>query len=162
MRTHLRFSLIAGVVVVAPATSIAQQIVVGPNVQISAARARDAHSEPVIASDPNHAERLIAASHIAHHDTVGTKSIAYVSFDTGKTWTVSLDKRDSTITADAAVAMASTARRCSRRSRAGACIARATAAGRGIRRRKRRPHTGGIANTSSPISVRVSITDACT
>jgi hypothetical protein len=104
MRTHLRFSLIAGVVVVAPATSIAQQIVVGPNVQISAARSRDAHSEPVIASDPNHAERLIAASHIAHHDTVGTKSIAYVSFDTGKTWMVSLDKRDSTITADAAVA----------------------------------------------------------
>src|SRR3954466_7917781 len=82
----------------------AQQIVVGPNVQISSARARDAHSEPVIASDPNHAERLIAASHISHHDTVGTKSIAYASFDTGKTWTVSLDKRDSTITADAAVA----------------------------------------------------------
>ena len=104
MRTHLRLSLIAGVVVVAPATSIAQQIVVGPNVQISGARARDAHSEPVIASDPNHAERLIAAAHIAHHDTVGTKSIAYVSFDTGKTWMVSLDKRDSTITADAAVA----------------------------------------------------------
>jgi hypothetical protein len=104
MRTHLRFSLIAGAVVVAPATSIAQQIVVGPNVQISGARARDAHSEPVIASDPNHAERLIAASHISHHDTVGTKSIAYVSFDTGKTWMVSLDKRDSTITADAAVA----------------------------------------------------------
>jgi len=87
-----------------PAPAVAQQIVVGPNVQISAARARDAHSEPVIAADPNHPERLIAASHIAHHDTVGTKSIAYVSFDTGKTWTVSLDKRDSTITADAAVA----------------------------------------------------------
>ena len=46
MRTILRFSLIAGVVVVAPAASVAQQIVVGPNVQISAARARDAHSEP--------------------------------------------------------------------------------------------------------------------
>ena len=39
----------------------AQQIVVGPNVHISSARARDAHSEPVIATDPNHAERLIAA-----------------------------------------------------------------------------------------------------
>ncbi|HEY5061267.1 MAG TPA: sialidase family protein [Gemmatimonadaceae bacterium] len=87
-----------------PTTVTAQQIIVGPNVQISAARARDAHSEPVIAADPNHAERLIAASHIAHHDTVGTKSIAYVSFDTGKTWSVSLDRRDSTITADAAVA----------------------------------------------------------
>jgi len=47
---------------------------------------------------------LIAASHIAFRDTVGTKSIAYVSFDTGRTWQVSLERRDSTITADAAVA----------------------------------------------------------
>jgi hypothetical protein len=82
----------------------AQQITVGPNVQISAARPRDAHSEPVIATDPNRAERLIAASHIAFRDTVGTKSIAYVSFDTGRTWQLSLERRDSTITADAAMA----------------------------------------------------------
>ena len=102
MRTPLLYGvLIAGSVVPAVA---AQQIIVGPNVAISAARARDPHSEPVIAADPSHPERLIAASHIAYHDTVGTKSIAYVSFDTGKTWSVSLERRDSTITADAAVA----------------------------------------------------------
>jgi hypothetical protein len=101
MRIRLFVAVVAGIM---PALASSQQIVVGPNVQISLARAKDAHSEPVIAADPSHPERLIAASHIAHHDTVGTKSIAYVSFDTGKTWTVSLDKRDSTITADAAVA----------------------------------------------------------
>jgi hypothetical protein len=102
MRTPLLYgALIAGSVVPAVA---AQQIIVGPNVAISGARPRDPHSEPVIAADPNHPERLIAASHISYHDTVGTKSIAYVSFDTGKTWSVSLERRDSTITADAAVA----------------------------------------------------------
>ena len=101
MRIRRLVAFAAGAV---PAAASAQQIVVGPNVQISLARAKDAHSEPVIAADPNHPERLIAASHIARHDTVGTKSIAYVSFDTGKTWSVSLAKWDSTITADAAVA----------------------------------------------------------
>jgi hypothetical protein len=160
MRTRL--FLVAAAVGTLPLIAAAQQIVVGPNVQISAARARDAHSEPVIASDPNHAERLIAASHIAHHDTVGTKSIAYVSFDTGKTWAVSLDKRDSTITADAAVAygvdgsalFATLARWGMYRSRDGAAP--------GIHRRKHRRHTGGIVSISSPISARVSIMGVCT
>ncbi|MDB4873985.1 MAG: hypothetical protein JWM41_431 [Gemmatimonadetes bacterium] len=102
MHQRLLMAVLAGGLI--PPALGAQQIVVGPNVQISAGRARDAHSEPVIASDPNHADRLLAAAHIAYHDTVGTKSIAYVSFDTGKTWSVSLERRDSTITADAAVA----------------------------------------------------------
>jgi len=102
MRTRLIFGVL---IIAAVAPGSAQQIVVGPNVAISAARSRDPHSEPVIAADPSHPERLIAASHIAFHDTSGgTKSIAYVSFDTGKTWNVSLERRDSTSTADAAVA----------------------------------------------------------
>ena len=90
--------------VATPATLRAQKITVGPNVQISAARAGDPHSEPVIAADPAHAERLIAASHIAWQDTTGIKSIAYVSFDTGRTWSLSLERRDSTSGGDAAVA----------------------------------------------------------
>ena len=103
---RLGFTAVALTIVAAasPAALAAQRITVGPNVQISAARARDAHSEPVIAADPKNAQRLIAGSHIAWRDTTGTKSIAYVSFDGGKTWTVSLERRDSTITADAAVA----------------------------------------------------------
>ena len=102
MRHQLLYPLLVTVSMASAAP--AQQIVVGPNIPISAARPRDPHSEPVIATDPNHPERLIAASHIAYHDTSGVKSIAYVSFDTGRTWSVSLDRRDSTITADAAVA----------------------------------------------------------
>lgn len=103
MRNQLRYRLLVAAAAL-PSAMAAQQIVVGPNVAISAARSRDAHSEPVIAADPNHPERLIAASHIAWHDTTGVKSIAYVSFDTGRTWQVSLERRDSTVTADAAVA----------------------------------------------------------
>ena len=37
-------------------------------------------------------------------DRIGNKSIAYVSFDTGKTWSIAVEHRDSTIGADAAVA----------------------------------------------------------
>lgn len=103
MRTRLLHAVLMAASV-APG-AVAQQVIVGPNVAISVARPRDAHSEPVIAADPKRPERLIAASHIAFHDTtMGTKSIAYVSFDTGRTWQVSLERKDSTITADAAVA----------------------------------------------------------
>ncbi len=95
---------LAAATCVMPAILGAQKITVGPNVQISAARAGDPHSEPVIAADPKHAERLIAASHISWLDTTGTKSVAYVSFDTGATWSLSLERRDSTSGGDAAVA----------------------------------------------------------
>src|SRR5262252_3933425 len=102
-RVPLTTAALVVVVAGAPSELVAQRITVGPNVQISVARAKDAHSEPVIATDPKHPERILAASHISWHDTVGTKSIAYVSFDAGKTWQVSLERRDSTVTADAAV-----------------------------------------------------------
>ena len=102
MQTRLLYAVAAAVSL--SSNAAAQQIIVGPNVHISTAKTRDSHSEPVIAADPKHPERLLAASHIAYRDTVGTKSIAYVSFNTGKTWQVSLERRDSTITADAAVA----------------------------------------------------------
>jgi hypothetical protein len=98
------FALVAALVATPLVPLVAQRITVGPNVQISAARAQDAHSEPVLATDPKHAERIIAASHISWHDTIGTKSIAYVSFDAVKTWSLSLDRRDSTSGGDAAVA----------------------------------------------------------
>jgi hypothetical protein len=87
-----------------PSAVVAQKVTVGPNVQISAARPNDPHSEPVIAADPNHPERLIAGSHISWLDTTGTKSVAYVSFDTGHTWQLSLEHRDSTSGGDASVA----------------------------------------------------------
>lgn len=100
----LAAALAIGIAAATTAPLRAQKITVGPNVQISAARGSDPHSEPVIAADPKHAERLIAASHIAWRDTTGTKSLAYVSFDTGRTWQLSLERRDSTSGGDAAVA----------------------------------------------------------
>ncbi len=100
----MRLAALTFVIAALPLSLAAQRVTPGPNVQISASRPQDAHSEPVIATDPKHPERIIAASHIAWHDTVGTKSIAYVSFDAGKTWSVSLERKDSTVTADAAVA----------------------------------------------------------
>src|SRR5881227_3899649 len=63
----------------AAAVSTAQQIVVGKNVQVSAARPKASHSEVIMAADPKHAERLIAGVHIAYPDTtMPTTSIAYV------------------------------------------------------------------------------------
>ncbi|MHB1861931.1 MAG: sialidase family protein [Gemmatimonadaceae bacterium] len=104
VRAAFTVAAVAALAALRPAALAAQKITVGPNVQISAARPDDPHSEPVIAADPRHPERLIAASHIAWHDTTGIKAIAYVSFDTGRTWSVSLERRDSTSGGDAAVA----------------------------------------------------------
>jgi hypothetical protein len=84
--------------------AVAQKINIGPNVQVSAARPKDSHSEVIMAADPLHAERMIAGVHIAYRDTtMGTTSIGYVTFDGGKTWTVAVEPRDSTSIADAAV-----------------------------------------------------------
>ncbi len=103
----LRLLASAGITLALAATAprrVAAQITVGRNVQVSAARPNDIHSEVILAADPLHAERLLAGVHISWADTVGIKSIAYVSFDGGRTWDVSLERRDSTITADPAVA----------------------------------------------------------
>ena len=99
-----RVALIAATVVsVLPTAAVAQKIVVGKNVHVSGGHGREAHSEVILAADPKNAGRLLAGSHIAYGDSAGTKSIAYVSFDTGKTWTISLERRDSSITGDPAV-----------------------------------------------------------
>lgn len=82
----------------------AAQLSVGRNVQVSAARAGEAHLEPMVAADPKNANRLIAGSHIHHLDTPRTYSIAYASFDGGKTWQLSLERRDSTSGVDVALA----------------------------------------------------------
>ena len=87
----------------APGASHAQ-ITVGRNVQISAARSGDTHYEGMVATDPRNANRLIAGSHIHHADTTGQHSVAYASFDGGKSWQLSLYRRDSTSGADVALA----------------------------------------------------------
>jgi hypothetical protein len=60
------------------------QLQVGPNVHVSAARAKLGHNEVVIAADPNHPGRLLACSMLLER---GIHSAAYISFDHGKTWT---------------------------------------------------------------------------
>lgn len=96
--------LFAAVALPTPCVLAAQMVTVGRNIHVSVARPNDSHSEVILAADPKNAGRLLAGVHIAFSDTIGTKSIAYASFDSGKTWSVSLERRDSTITADAAVA----------------------------------------------------------
>lgn len=80
------------------------QISVGRNVQVSTMRGGDTHFEAMVAADPKDPSRLIAGSHIRHADTTGQRSIAYASFDGGKTWQIALERRDSTIGADVALA----------------------------------------------------------
>ena len=96
--------LFAAAALSTPFSLAAQAITVGRNVHVSVARPDDSHSEVILAADPKNAGRLLAGVHIAFGDTIGTKSIAYASFDSGKSWRVSLERRDSTITGDAAVA----------------------------------------------------------
>ena len=98
---------VALLITVNPAVFAAQQpiIAVGKNVHVSAARPNASHSEVIMAADPLHAERLIAGVHIAYHDTaMATTSIAYTSFDAGKTWNIAVEPKDTTSIADAAVA----------------------------------------------------------
>lgn len=62
-------------------------IQVGPNVQVSTARAKREHVEVVIAADPNNAVRLLAGSMMMMPKGRGGSSIvAYRSADGGKTW----------------------------------------------------------------------------
>lgn len=63
------------------ATHAAQaQISVGPNVQVSSARATVRHLEVTMAADPTNRDRLIACSMLSGG------IVAYVTFDGGKTW----------------------------------------------------------------------------
>jgi hypothetical protein len=69
------------------ASTEAQEIAVGANVQVSAARADISHNEVVLAADPNDARRLLACSMVIFERATAVNSAAYVSFDGGKTWT---------------------------------------------------------------------------
>jgi hypothetical protein len=88
----------------------APAIRVGPNVQVSQARAKTEHCEVVIASDPKNAGRLLAGSMIVQPKPPGSYPffiIAYRSSDAGKTWEVAIEPeatKDTVGFADPAVA----------------------------------------------------------
>lgn len=65
----------------------AAQVVVGPNVHVSSARAASPFNEVVIAAHPTDARRLIACSMLEPAPNRSVKSAAWVSLDGGRTWT---------------------------------------------------------------------------
>jgi hypothetical protein len=72
--------------------SLAAQIRVGPNVQVSSARARDPHGELVLGADRFHAGHLIACSSVYY---LKTERVLYMdvftSTDGGKSWRLLAD-----------------------------------------------------------------------
>src|SRR5436190_13146205 len=62
------------------------QITVGPNVQVSRARADAVHFEVLIASDPTDAKKLLGCSIIGPTPDGKMVTGAYASFDEGITW----------------------------------------------------------------------------
>jgi hypothetical protein len=68
------------------------QITVGPNIHVSAARAKINHTEVTLAADPNNPKRILAGAMYYPEDAVGSKVVGYASFDGGKTWQLSFER----------------------------------------------------------------------
>jgi hypothetical protein len=68
------------------------RITVGPNVQVSTARAKRAHAEVVLAADPNLPGRLLAGSMVLNPG-MGPSVVAYTSTDGGKTWKLTRERK---------------------------------------------------------------------
>jgi hypothetical protein len=67
---------------------------VGPNIQVSTARAKSPHGEVILAADPGNPARLLAGSMIEEPGPDGsTTVVAYSSSDGGKTWELALVKK---------------------------------------------------------------------
>lgn len=74
----------------------AQAVVVGPNVQVSAALPERAHAEVSVSADPVDPNRLLACSMVSHRrfneaPHVADGIVAYLSIDGGRTWRLTLD-----------------------------------------------------------------------
>jgi hypothetical protein len=89
------FALYAALMVASPLT--AQQIKVGPNIQVSKDRGALEHGEAVICADPTNAQNLIAGSQVASDGgeiwSYGVKTgvVVYRSNDGGATWQYAFD-----------------------------------------------------------------------
>lgn len=82
------FTVLVGIVLTVVSSIVsAQQITVGPNVQVSKANSNRSHTEMSIAADPDDPKHLLACSIITNSEGPPKAStIAYVSFDGGATW----------------------------------------------------------------------------
>lgn len=68
----------------------ADEIRVGPNVQVSKDRAGVPHAEVILAADPADPKRLLAGS-MLRYDTGEDQCVGYLTTDGGKTWTTVLE-----------------------------------------------------------------------
>ncbi|MCW3053134.1 MAG: type sorting protein [Chthonomonadales bacterium] len=87
-------------------------VTVGTNVQVSKQRAETPHLEVIIAADPRHPQRLLAASMTTPilKDPNSHDVLAYFSDDSGKTWTLTREQKGAHVgemCADPSVAYAS-------------------------------------------------------
>ena len=72
----------------------APQIVVGPNVQVSAANKDQAHTEVWVAANPREPNHLLGCSIVFSQSPYKAYTIVYVSFDGGRSWTPTLETND--------------------------------------------------------------------
>ena len=77
-------------------TRRSSQIAIGPNVQVSKARADQPHQEVILAADPTNSRHLLAGSIVCYPPDETYKVIVYESLDGGVTWTISLEPARST------------------------------------------------------------------
>src|SRR5215470_6108793 len=83
---HMRYFIIALLIAAPPVLAQRSPIDVGPNVQISTARAGQTHNEVLAGADPENARNLIACAIVGRSPTNAMLTVAYVSFDGGATW----------------------------------------------------------------------------
>jgi hypothetical protein len=84
-------------------TPYAQNVVqVGPNVQVSKARADHAHYEIQFAADPNNARQLMACSILLQPEKDSRTTVVYMSSDAGNTWSKTLELERGNYTGDPA------------------------------------------------------------
>jgi hypothetical protein len=79
-------------------------VVVGSNVHVSKEREAISHNEVILAADPKDPKRLLAGSQIQYAPEIDSQSIAYASFDGGKTWSIAVERKEVKKANDPAVA----------------------------------------------------------
>ena len=86
-------SILFGFLGVCGGTHAQGKIIVGTNVQVSKANESFRHQELLACADFHHSERLIVGSIVDYMDKFNPWTVAYVSFDGGKSWAIGVQNR---------------------------------------------------------------------
>src|SRR6266404_4229034 len=78
------------------------QIIIGPNIQVSKTRADRAHTEVIISADPRDPNHLLGCSIIGSEEPFKASTIAYASFDGGRSWIPTLETNEFFMSTDPA------------------------------------------------------------